>query len=99
MTPDALADGIYTIKVVSTDVAGNTAEAQDRFTIDTVTPDPTIQLTDSSIDDMHEATSLRPEFKGIAEAFSTIMIQWDGKVIGSANANSNGEWSWTPHQY
>ncbi|ECC2884961.1 hypothetical protein KO62_16445, partial [Salmonella enterica subsp. arizonae] len=65
-------------------------------TIDTVTPDPTIQLTDSSIDDMHEATSLRPEFKGIAEAFSTIMIQWDGKVIGSANANSNGEWSWTP---
>ncbi|EHA1971558.1 Ig-like domain repeat protein [Salmonella enterica subsp. diarizonae] len=96
MTPDALADGIYTIKVVSTDVAGNTAEAQDRFTIDTVTPDPTIQLTDSSIDDMHEATSLRPEFKGIAEAFSTIMIQWDGKVIGSANANSNGEWSWTP---
>ncbi|EHR2456265.1 Ig-like domain repeat protein [Salmonella enterica subsp. diarizonae] len=96
MTPDALADGIYTIKVVSTDVAGNTAEAQNRFTIDTVTPDPTIQLTDSSIDDMHEATSLRPEFKGIAEAFSTIMIQWDGKVIGSANANSNGEWSWTP---
>ncbi|ENV3333932.1 Ig-like domain-containing protein, partial [Salmonella enterica] len=96
MTPDALADGIYTIKVVSTDAAGNTAEAQDRFTIDTVTPAPTIQLTDSSIDDMHEATSLRPEFKGIAEAFSTIMIQWDGKVIGSANANSNGEWSWTP---
>lgn len=24
------------------------------------------------------------------------MIQWDGKVVGSANANANGEWSWTP---
>ncbi|MEB8463884.1 hypothetical protein ONO38_21880, partial [Salmonella enterica subsp. enterica serovar Lubbock] len=32
----------------------------------------------------------------LAEAFSTIMIQWDGKVVGSANANANGEWSWTP---
>ncbi|EEO0293379.1 Ig-like domain repeat protein [Salmonella enterica] len=96
VTPNMLADGTYTINVVATDVAGNTAQTQERFTIDTVTTDPTIRLSDPSIDDLHEATSLRPEFKGIAEAFSTIMIQWDGKVVGSANANANGEWSWTP---
>ncbi|HAF3783749.1 TPA: Ig-like domain repeat protein [Salmonella enterica] len=96
VTPNILPDGMYTINVVATDVAGNTAQTQERFTIDTVTIDPTIRLSDPSIDDQHEATSLRPEFKGFAEAFSTIMIQWDGKVIGSANANANGEWSWTP---
>ncbi|ELL55237.1 hypothetical protein SEECHS44_04365, partial [Salmonella enterica subsp. enterica serovar Enteritidis str. CHS44] len=96
VTPNILPDGMYTINVVATDVAGNTAQTQERFTIDTVTIDPTIRLSDPSIDDQHEATSLRPEFKGFAEAFSTIMIQWDGKVVGSANANANGEWSWTP---
>ncbi|EKS2997908.1 non-fimbrial adhesin SiiE [Salmonella enterica] len=96
VTPNILPDGMYTINVVATDVAGNTAQTQERFTIDTVTIDPTIRLSDPSIDDQHEATSLRPEFKGFAEAFSTIMIQWDGRVVGSANANANGEWSWTP---
>ncbi|EGG9367459.1 Ig-like domain repeat protein [Salmonella enterica] len=96
VTPNILPDGMYTINVVATDVAGNTAQTQERFTIDTVTIDPTIRLSDPSIDDQHEATSLRPEFKGFAEAFSTIMIQWNGKVVGSANANANGEWSWTP---
>ncbi|EBQ8916167.1 Ig-like domain repeat protein [Salmonella enterica subsp. enterica serovar Saintpaul] len=96
VTPNILPDGMYTINVVATDVAGNTAQTQERFTIDTVTIDPTIRLSDPSIDDQHEATSLRPEFNGFAEAFSTIMIQWDGKVVGSANANANGEWSWTP---
>ncbi|EHC5175493.1 Ig-like domain repeat protein [Salmonella enterica subsp. enterica serovar Muenchen] len=96
VTPNILPDGMYTINVVATDIAGNTAQTQERFTIDTVTIDPTIRLSDPSIDDQHEATSLRPEFKGFAEAFSTIMIQWDGKVVGSANANANGEWSWTP---
>ncbi|EBY2142932.1 Ig-like domain repeat protein [Salmonella enterica subsp. enterica serovar Kottbus] len=96
VTPNILPDGMYTINVVATDVAGNTAQTQERFTIDTVTIDPIIRLSDPSIDDQHEATSLRPEFKGFAEAFSTIMIQWDGKVVGSANANANGEWSWTP---
>ncbi|ECG1895094.1 Ig-like domain repeat protein [Salmonella enterica subsp. enterica] len=96
VTPNILPDGMYTINVVATDVAGNTAQTQERFTIDTVTIDPTIRLSDPSIDDQYEATSLRPEFKGFAEAFSTIMIQWDGKVVGSANANANGEWSWTP---
>ncbi|EHA1552275.1 Ig-like domain repeat protein [Salmonella enterica] len=96
VTPNILPDGMYTINVVATDVAGNTAQTQERFTIDTVTIDPTIGLSDPSIDDQYEATSLRPEFKGLAEAFSTIMIQWDGKVVGSANANANGEWSWTP---
>ncbi|EBX0184112.1 Ig-like domain repeat protein, partial [Salmonella enterica subsp. enterica serovar Typhimurium] len=96
VTPNILPDGMYTINVVATDVAGNTAQTQERFTIDMVTIDPTIRLSDPSIDDQHEATSLRPEFKGFAEAFSTIMIQWDGKVVGSANANANGEWSWTP---
>ncbi|EBP1712487.1 Ig-like domain repeat protein, partial [Salmonella enterica] len=96
VTPNILPDGMYTINVVATDVAGNTAQTQERFIIDTVTIDPTIRLSDPSIDDQHEATSLRPEFKGFAEAFSTIMIQWDGKVVGSANANANGEWSWTP---
>ncbi|EGS4417708.1 Ig-like domain repeat protein [Salmonella enterica] len=96
VTPNILPDGMYTINVVATDVAGNTAQTQERFTIDTVTIDPTIRLSDPSIDNQHEATSLRPEFKGFAEAFSTIMIQWDGKVVGSANANANGEWSWTP---
>lgn len=69
VTPNMLADGTYTINVVATDVAGNTAQTQERFTIDTVTTDPTIRLSDPSIDDLHEATSLRPEFKGIAEAF------------------------------
>ncbi|WP_080208801.1 Ig-like domain-containing protein [Salmonella enterica] len=96
VTPNILPDGMYTINVVAIDVAGNTAQTQERFTIDTVTIDPTIRLSDPSIDDQYEATSLRPEFKGLAEAFSTIMIQWDGKVVGSANANANGEWSWTP---
>ncbi|OZU03209.1 Ig-like domain-containing protein [Salmonella enterica] len=96
VTPNILPDGMYTINVVATDVAGNTAQTQERFTIDTVTIEPTIRLSDPSIDDQYEATSLRPEFKGLAEAFSTIMIQWDGKVVGSANANANGEWSWTP---
>ncbi|ECD5039757.1 non-fimbrial adhesin SiiE [Salmonella enterica] len=96
VTPNILPDGMYTINVVATDVAGNTAQTQERFTIDTVTIDPTIRLSEPSIDDQYEATSLRPEFKGLAEAFSTIMIQWDGKVVGSANANANGEWSWTP---
>ncbi|EEK8124554.1 Ig-like domain repeat protein, partial [Salmonella enterica subsp. enterica serovar Derby] len=53
VTPNILPDGMYTINVVATDVAGNTAQTQERFTIDTVTIDPTIRLSDPSIDDQY----------------------------------------------
>ncbi|MGG7125869.1 Ig-like domain-containing protein, partial [Salmonella enterica] len=36
VTPNILPDGMYTINVVATDGAGNTAQTQERFTIDTV---------------------------------------------------------------
>ncbi len=84
VTPNIYADGMaYRINVVAAGVAGNTAQTQEkihyRYGYDRSLPPFAFRIHLLTVG-MKQPASLRPEFKGFAEAFSTIMIQcgWEG---------------------
>ncbi|WP_392431738.1 Ig-like domain-containing protein [Yersinia sp. HM-2024] len=84
------------LKVTATDTTGNIDSTDIVFTIDTTTIDPTIALAEHSPNDNLEALNLFPEFKGVAEALSSISLLIDGVIVDSTTADANGAWSWKP---
>ncbi|BEV07812.1 retention module-containing protein [Methylophilus sp. DW102] len=101
-----LVDGLHTFTAKSTDKAGNESPTSNSYavTIDTQAPNkPTI---DSVFDDVGAVTGNvsnggvaddpTPTLSGKAEAGSTVTV-YDGKnAIGTAIADKNGNWTFTP---
>ena len=106
-TPETdLEDGEHSFTVTSTDPAGNVSEPSEPHVviIDTVAPNkPTI---DSVYDDQGDkqgnlvagetTDDAKPTISGKAEAGSTVVIKDNGVVIGQAEANEAGEWTFVP---
>lgn len=63
------------------------------FTIDTLPPaaPSIIAPADGSV-----TSQLRPPFSGTAEPGATVSVRIDGAVAGTATADSNGSWTFTP---
>ncbi|QFZ83301.1 hypothetical protein GFK26_11270 [Variovorax paradoxus] len=106
-TPTAdLAEGAHAITATATDKAGNTSEPTSvvNFTIDTLAP------TAPSIDEVKDDVGAKqgalvngsttddptPTLSGKAEAGSTVTILDNGAKLGTAVADANGNWSYTP---
>jgi hypothetical protein len=92
LTVVTLADGTHTITAKATDAAGNTSAASTArtVTVDTIAPAvPTLAVGTG-------VSSTRPAFSGVTEAGAKVEV-FDGTVsLGTATANSNGAWSFTP---
>ena len=99
-------DGAYTISAKAVDFAGNTGLASLAYniTIDTIPPAvPTIlqafddfgaqqgPLSSGALTDDHT-----PTLSGKAEAGVTVFINDNGKLLGTTQADVNGNWSFTP---
>ncbi|HEN3280693.1 TPA: Ig-like domain repeat protein, partial [Yersinia enterocolitica] len=96
---NTLSDGNYTFKVTATDIAGNIETSTTKFTIDTTAIDPTIALTSHAPNNQFEALDLVPEFKGTAEAGSSVILSVDGKPVDTVTTDDNGVWRWMPSTY
>ncbi len=94
-TPSPLAQGTHSVTAKATDAAGNTsaASAPVSFTVDTAAP-PVPQVLSPA--DMTIVTSNRPLITGKAEGKSKVTVYLDDKPHGTAQANSSGDWSYTP---
>ncbi|WP_245609635.1 Ig-like domain-containing protein, partial [Trabulsiella guamensis] len=105
-TPSAdLSDGSHSLTVVSTDLAGGTVTSPAfDLTVDTASPGkPAITVASDDVGNVRgDLTSgsvtddANPTLKGTAEAGSRVDIYDNGELIGSAVADNNGAWTFTP---
>lgn len=101
-----LAEGTHVITVTATDSAGNISDETPPFTltVDTLGPEtPVLLTTTDNIGNIQDALTdgsytddKQPTFTGTAEANSTVIIYANGVEIGRADANAQGEWTFTP---
>ncbi|EKR1376855.1 BapA prefix-like domain-containing protein [Salmonella enterica subsp. enterica serovar Typhi] len=101
-----LNDGTRTLTVTATDPAGNVSPATSGFTIVVDTLAPTVPLITSIVDDVPNNTGAigngqstndtQPTLNGTAEANSAVSIFDNGALVATVNANTSGNWSWTP---
>ena len=87
------ADGSYTIKVKSTDAAGNTTERSGSYTYDASAPSaPTVNAV--ATDNMVNATekSAGVAVSGTAEAGSSVVVTW-GDAVKTVTATAGSTWS------
>ena len=103
---DELSDGPHSLSVTETDAAGNVSERSEpiAFTVDTDAPDAAVglQLVNNDADPATPIASgsstsdNTPLLSGTAEANSTITV-YDGQTpIGTATADEDGAWSYSP---
>ncbi|SDT12986.1 Ig-like domain-containing protein [Microlunatus soli] len=92
LTPDALADGDYTITAVATDSAGNDSptSAPSTFTVDTTAPDAPVITAPADGSTSNDST---PTISGTGEAGTTVEVTVDGDVIGTTTVDEDGNWS------
>ncbi|MBU9843626.1 Ig-like domain-containing protein [Rahnella ecdela] len=91
-TPDKpLADGAHDISVVVVDPAGNQSDLSNdiNIVVDTVAPAAAENVA-------VESDTNTPAITGDAEANSVVIISDNGTVIGSAQVDGDGKWSFTP---
>lgn len=104
--PQNLSDGEWNFRVRNIDHAGNVSKWSSTVTllIDTTTIQPLIMQV---LDDRGPIESVLPgqntddarlDFIGKAEVNSLVILYQDGTAVGSAYANSQGDWRMTPQQ-
>jgi hypothetical protein len=103
-----LDEGAHSITFTNVDQAGNEGPSSDPFTLTIDTQAPSVEpVLDRVEDDVEQikadvvaggsTNDPRPTFHGSgAEPNSTIRVYDDGNLIGTASADANGNWSFTP---
>ncbi|TQS86438.1 hypothetical protein ELQ32_18670, partial [Limnobaculum zhutongyuii] len=102
----ALTDGEYKITVDTTNTVGQISDKTDmfNFVVDTTAPGAATDLaiTDNvgavtgALKDGDTTDDNTPTFSGQAEANGMVIIYNGDEVIGSAKADTNGDWTFTP---
>lgn len=97
--PSALSEGLHTACAVAQDLAGNNSPASPDyvFYIDTVTSVPVAVLDpedDSGVKQNDWITNHNDNLSltGVAEAYATLEITFDGVVLGRTTADASGNW-------
>ncbi|KLW90281.1 hypothetical protein SP99_00471 [Enterobacter sp. BIDMC92] len=98
--PSALSDGDYTLHVTVTDKAGNTADREQNFTIDTTLEPLTVHMSakdDSGVagDDVTNNTMPSFEFSNIPEDVYSVEVILNG-VRTPITVQADGSWIFTP---
>jgi hypothetical protein len=100
-----LDEGEHSIRAIATDRAGNESEpATYKFTVDTVAPiQPSIDGVSDDVGSIQGpienggvTDDSTPTLSGGAEAGSIVTIYDNGEKLGSATADADGKWSYTP---
>ncbi|MBM7119394.1 adventurous gliding motility protein AgmC [Archangium primigenium] len=86
-----LTQGSHTVKVTSTDVAGNVSvdSNTNTFIIDSLAPAPPVVTAPAN----GATESARPTFRGTAEPGATVTVFVDGVAVGTVVADAAGNWS------
>jgi len=95
-TPTPLIDGAHALTFSATDVAGNTATSTFDFTLDTSTAVPTIALSNDTGASAIDGITCNDALKGAAEAGATVTVKEGTNTLGTAIADSSGNWTLTP---
>jgi Ca2+-binding RTX toxin-like protein len=89
-----VADGLHTVSVSETDLAGNTTTKLMSFTLDTVAPaTPTITAF-SATPNAGQTALTSYTISGTAESGSTVTLS-NGTTLGTVTAAANGSWTFT----
>lgn len=101
-----LVTGLHTFSVTATDAAGNTSATSNTRSITIDTTAPALPKIDTIKDDQGIVVGTianggitddnKPEMTGTAEAYSMVTILDGGAVVGAANADAFGAWTFTP---
>ena len=92
-TPFNPTQGLHTVSVTGTDLAGNTQTANLAYTLDTVAP---VTPTIGGITYNATATALTNyTLSGTAEAGSTVLLSNGATTLGTVTAAANGTWTFT----
>ena len=97
-TADTLAEGKHRIGARATDIAGNVSATRTAtFTIDTAIDTPTLTglsaRSDTGVKGDDISWVAKTGLTGTAEAGATVTVFVDGTAMGTAKANSLGQWS------
>lgn len=101
----ALGEGNHALTATVTDAAGNVSPATAPFSLLVDTLPPVVPTIVSVIDDQPGSTLLtngqltndaQPTLNGITEPNAIVTILSNGTIIGTANADISGNWSFTP---
>ena len=93
ITTGTLADGLHHLTATATDAAGNvSASSALALTIDTAVPTVTAAAEANPADPTTNAELLA----GSADPNATIAISEGAKVVGTAQAGANGQWTFDP---
>jgi hypothetical protein len=92
----SLADGVQTVTVEQTDVAGNTGSASLTFTLDTHTPLVTLALARDTGASASDGVTYDDALTGTADPGAMVTITEAGKIVATAQANASGVWAATP---
>ncbi|WP_260331919.1 Ig-like domain-containing protein, partial [Paraburkholderia sp. Kb1A] len=105
-TPDTpLDEGEHEFTVVERDPAGNESKPSDPHVviIDTTVPAPVITAVIDDVGPIQgpvasggETDDTQPTVQGTAQAGSTVSVYDNGKLLGTTEADSSGNWSFTP---
>ncbi|WP_155483897.1 Ig-like domain-containing protein, partial [Trabulsiella odontotermitis] len=104
--PTALTNGPHDFTLTATDSAGNTSGTSADWTVRVDTVAPTAPVITSIVDDtgnvtgpitgMQPSNDTTPTLNGTAEANATVTIFDGGVRTGQTQADSNGNWTFTP---
>jgi VCBS repeat-containing protein len=103
-TSPTLADGLHTLNVTSTDLAGNVSpNASISFTVTTAAPTPVTNLvvsdnvgaTQGTLTSGASTDDNTPTLTGTATAGNIVIISEGSTVLGSVVAGTGGAWSFT----
>ncbi|EKU32073.1 BapA/Bap/LapF family large adhesin, partial [Citrobacter sp. L17] len=101
----ALSEGSHSLTATVTDGAGNISPAAPPFVVVVDTLAPAAPSITSVIEDQPGSTLLtngqltndaQPTLSGTTEANAIVTIRSNGTIIGTANADGAGSWSFTP---
>ncbi|AZD35976.1 T1SS secreted agglutinin RTX [Pseudomonas chlororaphis subsp. aurantiaca] len=107
-TPNTpLSGGAHSLSVAAADKAGNVSEMSEGFAFNVMADGaPAAPAITAVKDDVGAITGVlqkndvsddaRPTVEGTAEAGTTVSVYSDGKLLGTTNADANGNWSFTP---
>ena len=101
----ALGEGNHALTATVTDAAGNVSPATAPFSLLVDTLPPVVPTIVSVIDDQPGSSQLtngqltndaQPTLNGTTEPNAIVTIRSNGTIIGTANADGSGNWSFTP---
>ncbi|MDM0037070.1 Ig-like domain-containing protein [Variovorax sp. J22P271] len=107
VTPDKpLTEGSHSVTVTETDKNGNTSDPSDPFVFAVDTEPPAKPVLGEVIDSVDPVTGTippggetndrQPEFTGKGEPGSVITVTDGGELLGTAEVDEDGKWSFTP---